>query len=52
MKQVNSMNNFEKAIIDKLLTKYQNSKLSKEGSDRDIKIKIDVYDPIMKSYQG
>lgn len=46
------MNNFEKAIIDKLLTKYQNSKLSKEGSDRDIKIKIDVYDPIMKSYQA
>ena len=46
------MNDFENKIIDKLLTKYQNSKLSKEGSERNIKIKIDINDPIMKSYKS
>ncbi len=45
------MNDFERKIIDKLLIKYQNSKLSKEGSERNIKIKIDNHDPIMKTYQ-
>lgn len=52
MRQVNNMNDFENKIIEKLLTKYQNSKLSKEGSERNIKIKIDVNDPIMKSYKS
>lgn len=52
MRQVNNMNDFENKIIDKLLIKYQNSKLSKEGSERNIKIKIDINDPIMKSYKS
>lgn len=46
------MNDFETKIIDKLLIKYQNSKLSKEGSNRNLKIKIDLYDPIMKTYHA
>lgn len=46
------MNDFETKIIDKLLIKYQNSKLSKEGSNRNLKIKIDVYDPLMKTYHA
>lgn len=46
------MNDFENTIIEKLLTKYQNSKLSKDGCERNIKIKIDINDPIMRTYKS
>ncbi len=41
---------FQNTILNKLLDKYENSVLSKNGSTKDIKIKISTSDPIMKSY--
>ena len=44
------MTKFEESILNKLLDKYENSVLSKKGSEKDLKIKISTSDPIMKSY--
>lgn len=44
------MTKFEELILNKLLDKYENSVLSKKGSEKELKIKITTTDPIMKSY--
>lgn len=44
------MTKFEELILNKLLDKYENSVLSKKGSEKELKIKIITTDPIMKSY--
>lgn len=41
---------FQESILNKLLDKYENSVLSKNGSVKDIKIKITTTDPIFKTY--
>ena len=46
------MSDLENKIINKLLTKYESSCLSKEGSLRNIKIKIDINDSIFKDLRG
>lgn len=50
MNRGNSMTKFEELILNKLLDKYENSVLSKKGSEKELKIKIITTDPIMKSY--
>lgn len=41
---------FQESILNKLLDKYENSVLSKNGSVKDIKIKITTLDSLMKTY--
>ena len=45
------MAEFEKSIINRLLDKYEKSKLSKGGSNRNIKIKLTLNDNEMKTYK-
>lgn len=46
------MSDLESKIINKLLTKYESSCLSKEGSLRNLKIKIDINDSLFKDLRG
>lgn len=46
------MNNFEKNILNKLLDKYERSKLSKGGTKINRQIKLTIKDDVLKSYSG
>ena len=46
------MTQFEKNLINKLLDKYENSKLSKGGTINNRKIKLTTKDDILNSYNG
>ena len=46
------MNNFEKNLLNKLLDKYENSKLSKGGTEINRQIKLTTKDDVLKSYTG
>ncbi len=46
------MNNFEKNLLNKLLDKYENSKLSKGGTSINRTIKLSTKDDVLKSYSG
>lgn len=46
------MNNFEKNLLNKLLDKYESSKLSKGGTEINRQIKLTTKDDVLKSYIG
>ena len=46
------MTQFEKNLINKLLDKYENSKLSKGGTINNRKIKLTTKDDVLRSYNG
>lgn len=46
------MNNFEKNLLNKLLDKYENSKLSKGGTEINRQIRLTTKDNVLKSYTG
>lgn len=46
------MNNFERNLLNKLLDKYECSKLSKGGTEINRQIKLTTKDDVLKSYSG
>lgn len=46
------MNDFQKSVLNALIDKYEKSVLSKEGSERDISIKLDSKDSALKKYDA